>query len=348
MLLARPSMGLALSNTAVLSRIAPRSLANRLTVDTHASLVEFATEIHYDVGQVARELEQFRSALTRELERIGLAAGVAGTHPSAGWQHNRVSDTERYRRLALSMRSLLNGPPTCGLHVHVGVPDAEDAIRLLNAFGSAAPLLLALSANSPFFQGGDSGLCSVRTILLERFPRSGTARRYHSYADYVGAIDQLIAAGALADPSYLWWDVRLQPALGTVEVRVMDGQSAVTETVALAALVQSMARLELEEGHPLGCAPSPEALRENRFLAARDGLDARLVSQHGGLTPVRELVHVLIDQCRPHARALGCAPQLDGIAQLLQQTGAERQRAWRRDDGDFTRVMPRLAELFAP
>ena len=136
-------------------------------------------------------------------------------------------------------------------------------------------MLLALSANSPFSQGRDSGFASARTVIFQGFPRTGTARRFADYTDYVEAVDPLIASGALPDPSFLWWDVRLQPPLGTVEVRVMDAQSSVADSAPLIALVQSLAPLMLE-GEPPNGATAPEILAENRFLAARDGLQAKL------------------------------------------------------------------------
>jgi glutamate---cysteine ligase / carboxylate-amine ligase len=344
MLLERPSLTLSQCNTGVIDAVS-EPMGARLKVETHASVVEFATRIHPNVRGAAIELLGLRRALALELAPLGLAAAVAGTHPLGRWDGNRVSDAERYERLGQSMRSLLEGPPTMGLHVHVGVPDPEDAVRVLNAFRAAAPLLLALGANSPFCQGRDGGLCSERTLLLERFPRSGLPRRYRSYADYVLAIDGLIAGGALQDPTYLWWDVRLQPALGTVEVRVMDGQSQVSESAALAALVQSMARLELEEG-AVALEVGPELLRENRFIAARDGMDAALIASDGNRTQVRLLVDVLLDRCRPHAAALGCADELDRVEALAERTGADRQREWLDETRCFGEVSARLAGCF--
>src|SRR5205085_10077741 len=139
-----------------------------------------------------------------------------------------------------------------------------DAIRLLNGLRNRIPVLLALSANSPFWQGRDSGFASARTLLFQAFPRTGVPRWFANYADYVEAVDGLIASGAVPDPSLLWWDIRLQPALGTVEVRVMDAQSSGREVAPLVALIQSLARLELEgerSAVPLGA----EVLAENRF-----------------------------------------------------------------------------------
>jgi carboxylate-amine ligase len=232
------------------------------------------------------------------------------------------------------------------LHVHVGVPAPEDAIRVLNGLRRNAPVLLALSGNSPFWQGRDMGFSSARTVIFQAFPRTGLQRSFDSYRDYVDAVDSLIASGAVPDPGFLWWDVRLQPALGTIEVRVMDAQSTVSEVGPLVALIQSLARLELE-GHHSTPAPCPEALAENRFLAARDGIEARLIDPTTRrLIPAREMLEALLAECRPHAHALGCAGELERVRDLAAATGADRQRSLAAADGGLEHLLACLAEQF--
>ena len=271
---------------------------------------------------------------------MGLTVAAAGTHPLTVREETEVSGATRYRALDDSLRVLARREPTMALHVHVGVPAPEDAIRLLNGLRHRVPVLLALSANSPFWQGRDSGFASARTVIFQAFPRAGLPRCFADYADYVEAVDALIASGAIPDPSFLWWDVRLQPALGTVEVRVMDAQSRVREVTPLVALIQSLARLELE-GEPPSVMPSAEVLAENRFLAARDGMDARLIDPAARcLIPVREMLDSLLADCCPHALALGCAGALDRVEHLAAANGAERQR-------EFVAHKRRLDELVA-
>ncbi len=200
------------------------------------------------------------------------------------------------------------------------------------------PVLLALSANSPFWRGRDSGFASARTLIFQAFPRAGLPPCFADYADYVKSIDPLIAYGAIPDPSFLWWDVRLQPALGTVEVRVMDAQSQTRDVTPLVALIQSLACLELEEAPP-SVVPSPEVLAENRFLAARDGMDARLIDAEAGcLVPLREALDSLLTDCREAAVRLGCGGVLDRVQHLADTNGAERQRR-------FVTLNPRLDHL---
>jgi carboxylate-amine ligase len=316
--------------------------------ETHAGVVELATGVHRDVDGVTGELVWLRRRFQRELRTMGLSAAAAGTHPLTVWSETKVSGTPRYRHLGESMRVLAQREPTMALHVHVGVPEPEEAIRVFNGLRRHTPVLLALSANSPFWQERDTGFASVRTLIFQAFPRSGLPRSFNEYADYVDAVDPLISSGALADPSFLWWDVRLQPALGTVEVRVMDAQSMVGHVGPLVALVQSLARLELE-GNPSGATPGAEVLAENRFLAARDGMAARLIDPAAGrLVPVGEILDGLLADCRPHALALGCLGALDRVKRLSFANGADRQRALAARDGSLEHVVSHLAEQFRP
>jgi carboxylate-amine ligase len=241
---------------------------------------------------------------------------------------------------------LAHREPTMALHVHVGVPAPEDAVRVLNGLRRNLALLLALSANSPFLQGSDSGFASARTVVFQAFPRTGPPRRFSDYADYVGAVDALIASTAIPDPSFVWWDVRLQPTLGTVEVRVMDAQAELEDVAPLVALIQSLARLELE-GEPSRATPSAEALAENRFLAARDGMDARLIDAGGRrLVPARDMLEVLVGECLPHAFALGCVGALERVFQLADRGGADRQRQIATHGGTLADVVSTLADRF--
>jgi carboxylate-amine ligase len=344
MLLHPSDCSLAQSSDWALARLSDE-LSAHVCPETHASVIELATGVHADAAGAVAELAALRGGLAAELHGMGLRAAAAGSHPLARPAETRVSRSERYRKIADSMRSLAFREPTLALHVHVGVPDPEDAIRLLNGLRDAVPLLLALSANSPFCQGRDTGFASVRTLIFQGFPRTGTARCFADYGDYVDAVDALIASGAIPDPSFLWWDVRLQPALGTVELRAMDAQTTIADSAALIALVQALARLEVE-GESIDGRVAPEVLAENRFLAARDGLDARLIDPVARrLVPARALIDGLLSRCRDHVDPTGSV-EFERIARLVLANGADRQRAWAREGG-LRAVISTLAQRFA-
>ena len=332
---------------AVLPEVPP-DLAAHMTAETHGAATELATDPYATVGEAIEQLAHLRSRLEDVLERHGLRAAAAGTHPSTVWHETVVSSGSRYQFVYGSMRELARREPTFALHVHVGVEDAEDAIRLHRRLRAHLPLMLAVSVNSPFWQGRDTGLASARTPLFQAFPRVGIPRSFRSYADYVEAVDLLVRCGAIPEPTFLWWDARPQPRFGTVEVRIMDVQTSVDETAALVALVQSVARREVVEKETIrAVGHSPEVLVENRFLAARDGMNARLIDPtRERRVPARAQLEELLDICAPHAEALGCAAELDGVRRLAARTGADRQLEIARDEARLPGLGAALADAF--
>jgi carboxylate-amine ligase len=332
----------------VLERL-PQSLIGHVSAETHQAMIELRTDPHQSVGAVIAQLRRLREELVVLLERMGLAAAAAGTHPLAIWSETEVTSASRYEVIRGTMRDLTTREPTFALHVHIAVPDPERAMDLYNRFRAHLPLLLALSGNSPFWRGREAGFASIRTVLFQAFPRTGMPRRYGSYSEWVETVDLQLRAGALPEPTFLWWDVRPQPRLGTVEVRVMDAQSRLAETATLVALVQAIARLELEEGYASEqIVSSEEVLAENRFLAARDGVDARLIDPiTESLRPFNDQLIELLEFVDPHAAALGCRDQLERVGALAAAPGAARQRAHPADEAGLARMVAALAGVFA-
>jgi glutamate---cysteine ligase / carboxylate-amine ligase len=328
--------------------VLPDELAGYVSAETHQGAVELQTDPHATVAQAAAQLGSLRARLAGALETIGLAAGGAGTHPTAVWNETEVTEASRYQVIHQTMRDLASREPTFALHVHVGVPDADRAILLYDRLRAHLPTLLALSGNSPFWQGRDAGFASTRTILFQAFPRTGMPRRYASYDEWVEAVDLQIRAGALPEATFLWWDVRPQPRFGTVEVRIMDAQARVEDTAALVALVQSIARLELEEGYVAdNLVAAEEVLAENRFIAARDGVHARLIdTTKESLRPLADIVDDLLAAAAPHAEALGCAAELARVPALAAAPGAARQRAYQADARGLNSLVEALAAGF--
>jgi carboxylate-amine ligase len=348
MILDPATLSLAQSSDQALQAL-PDELAGHASAETHEAAIELATSPCSSVEEAGSQLVELRRALAAELCDADLSAASAGTHPLATWTDTRVSGGARYQLIYQTMRELARREPTFALHVHIGVPDAESAIVMLNRLRAHVPLLLALSANSPFWQGRDTGLASARTPIFQAFPRVGIPREFDSYADYVETVDRLLRCDAFPEPSFLWWDLRPRPRFGTIELRVMDAQSTAERSVALTALVQALAHLELEEGYAdplLRC--SPELLDENRFLAARDGIDARLLDPVSETRrPVRAQLSELLDAAAPHAQELGCEPELELVAEIALDGGAERQRRIARRAG-IPGVMRALAAEFRP
>lgn len=331
----------------VLGMLSP-TLVGYVSAETHQAAIELRTDPSESVGEAIAQLRRLREQLASLLERMGLAVAAAGAHPMALWSETQVTSASRYRLIRQTMRDLTTREPTFALHVHIAVPEPERAIDLYNRLRAHLPLLLALSGNSPFWRGRDAGFASTRTILFQAFPRTGVPRRYGSYSEWVETVDLLLRAGALPEPTFLWWDVRPQPRFGTIEVRVMDAQSRLADTAALVALTQSIARLELEEGYAseeIVCAE--EALAENRFLAARDGGEASLIDPTTeSLRPLGDELGELLGSVRHHAAALGCQDELGRIPALAAATGASRQRAHLESEEGLVGLVAGLAAVF--
>jgi glutamate---cysteine ligase / carboxylate-amine ligase len=324
-------------------------LAGHCSAETHEAALELNTRPHATVGGAIAELGRLRERLARHARDLGLATAAAGMHPAPMAEDPRVSPARRYQVVQRTMRGIARREPTFALHVHVGVADPDSAIRLLNRLRAHLPLLLALSASSPLWRGRATGLASNRTILFQAFPRTGLPRRFEDYADWVSTVDLLLRSGAIPEPTFLWWDARPQPRFGTVEVRIMDAQPRLEATAALCALVQALARLELEEGYASReLVHAQEALAENRFLAARDGIAAELIDPiQARRVPLAHQLATILAAAAPHASALGAAHELAAIPALVAAPEAARQEALAAGGGVGALVSD-LARRFHP
>jgi carboxylate-amine ligase len=249
----------------------------------------------------------------------------------ASFEDARLSRSPRYRQVSDSLQGLLRSPPAA-LHVHVGMPDPETAIRAANGLRRHLPLILSLAANSPFWNGRDSGLASARTAVLRSYPRYGVPRWFRDWEDFCACARELTVAAAVPDYTYFWWDVRPHPQLGTVEIRAADAQFSVARTVALAALMHALARMAAESPPPP--YQSRETIEAACYQASRYGLDARLPDDDGELVPARELARRVVERSLPYAVELAADAALGGVEEiLLDGNGAEVQRRVQRRRG---------------
>jgi carboxylate-amine ligase len=300
--------------------------AERVSTEIFAEQIELKTGICHDADQVLRELREMRGAVAG----AGFRLLGAGLHPLSSDEPRLVSKP-RYEVVRKDFGSLLRTPP-CGLHVHVGISDPDLAVGLANAFRLYLPALQALSANSPFQAGADSGHASARTSVVRSYPRFQLPRRFRDYEDFCRVADQLIAAAGVDDYTYIWWDVRPHPRLGTVEVRAVDVQTDALGSSALAALIQAIAASELDR--PSDADLSREALEESYFQAASHGLDARILLDSARPEPAREACRRMLERVRPYARDLGAEPALTEIERVLREgNGADEQRRVHREAG---------------
>jgi glutamate---cysteine ligase / carboxylate-amine ligase len=313
------------------------------------SVLEISTPPCADIAEAGERLRALRGAVAQTAERRGLTIGSAGTHPFALWEDQRVTGQERYRDLVSALRFVARQEIIFGLHVHVGIDDADKAIHVTNGMRQHVPLLLALSANSPFWRAQPTGLASTRMPIFRAFPRVGMPPYYNDWNDFARRIDYLVEAGAIADYTYLWYDVRPHPNLGTVEIRAMDAQTRVEHTLGLAALIQAMVR-ELAEEFDAGAPPARyphEILDENRWLAARHGLEGELVDvPQTSRIATRALARRIVERLEPHAQDLGGAADLEAVGDLIERgNGAQRQRVVYEANQDFAEVVREVVSV---
>jgi glutamate---cysteine ligase / carboxylate-amine ligase len=310
------------------------------------SVLEISTDPCENVTEAGAQLRALRHQVVETAGGKGMAIGSAGTHPFAMWEDQRIVARPRYRDLISALRFVARQELIFGMHVHVGVDDPDKAIHVANGMRVHIPVLLGLSANSPFWRADTTGMASTRTPIFRAFPRVGVPPTYEDWADYERRIEFMIRAGVIEDYTYLWHDVRPHPSFGTVEIRVMDSQTHVEHSLGLAALVQGLVR-ELSEhfeaGEKLSRYPY-EMLDENKWLAARHGLEGELVDlPSSDRVPTRALARRLLDRIREHCADLGSLSDLEAVEDLLVRgNGAARQVVVYEANHDLREVMAEI------
>jgi carboxylate-amine ligase len=310
------------------------------------SVLEISTEPCDNTAQAGEQLRSLRRQVIQTAGAKGLKIGAAGTHPFAMWEDQRIVARPRYRDLISALRFVARQELIFGVHVHVGVDDPDKAIHVANGMRVHMPVLLALSANSPFWRADATGLASTRTPIFRAFPRVGIPPTYKDWEDYEKRIEFMTKARVIEDYTYLWHDVRPHPTFGTVEIRVMDSQTRVEHTVGLAALVQGLVK-ELSEHFDAGKRLSRypfEMLDENKWLAARHGLEGELVDLPSSeRVATRALARRLHDRIREQLQDLGSADDLDAVEDLLERgNGAARQVVVYEANHDLREVMAEI------
>jgi len=301
-------------------------------------------------ADVDRELRKLRAYVASVATQKSLRVGSAGTHPFSLFEAQRITARDRYRALVDQMQYVARRELIFGLHVHVAVDDAEKAIQVVNGLLVELPVLLALSASSPFWRGEATGLASTRQMVFAAFPRSGPPPRFRDYADYAEVVGQLEKTGCIADYTHIWWDIRPHPRLGTVEIRICDAVTRVEHAVGLAAYCQALVKLYCERFDAGEEIKSFHRIltSENKWLAARYGLEAPLMdlaTEARNRVPVAQLVRRRLKELEPHARELGSSDALDLVREILSNgNGADRQLRVYNANRDIVEVVREIAD----
>ena len=330
----------------------PAELCDQVHPELHQSVLELATSPCEGVGAAGKELAELRRAVIATAAGEGLAIGAAATHPFASANEQVTTDKPRYRELIDELGIIALREVIFGTHVHVAIQDPDRAIYVADGIRRYLPLFLALSVNSPFWEGERTGLMSSRVPVFRSFPRQGIPPHYGTWEIYSHRVGQMMRAGAISDYTFMWWDVRTHARLGTVETRVFDQQTRIEDTVALAALNVSLAHrlcALYDAGEPLIEYPT-ELIDDNKIRAARHGIEGKLVDfRAGAQVEAVEMAHELVELLAPDADALGCGVELAGIDGILERgTGAQRQLAIWEETGDLAQLTAEIAEHTKP
>jgi glutamate---cysteine ligase / carboxylate-amine ligase len=322
---------------------------DRVKPELMQSVLEIATVPHDSVGAAGEELRELRETVRGAAERNGMLLAASGTHPSALWEDQLIVERPRYQELAAELGYIARQELIFGTHVHVGVTGPNKAIYIADGIRKHLPLLLALSANSPLWRGEKTGMMSSRTPVFRAFPRVGIPPHYGSWEIYSGRVNLLVEAGVIPDYTYLWFDVRPHPRLGTVEVRVFDQQTRLESTVALAAMVVALVHRYstlFDDQQALVEVPT-ELIDDNKVLAALRGTDGELVDlPRAEQRPATEMATRLLEELREHAQEVGCDSELEGVRALIEGgTGAHRQlEVLERTGGDVSALIAALCD----
>ena len=314
------------------------------------SVLEISTPVCETAGDVDRELRKLRTHVTQAARTHHLRVGSAGTHPFSLFERQRITARDRYRALVDQMQYVARRELIFGLHVHVAVDDPDKAINVVNGLLVDLPLLLGLSASSPFWRGEPTGLASTRQPIFAAFPRSGPPPRFRDYEDYAEVIGYLEHTGCIADYTHIWWDIRPHPQLGTVEIRICDSVTRVEDAVAIAAFCQALVKLYCEQFDEEGEVPSYHRLltTENKWLSVRYGLQAPLMdlaTKRRNRVAAAQLVRRRLRELEPHARELGSERELEGVREILRRgNGSDRQLRVYNANRDIVEVAREIAD----
>jgi carboxylate-amine ligase len=326
-----------------------RVMKEKVKSEMHQAVVEVGTGVCKDMAEAREDLVTLRRQMVDLAHQNGLELVAGATHPFADWRVQDISPDERYLQVVEDMQLVARSNLIFGLHVHVGIEDRETAIHLMNQVRYFLPHLLALSANSPFWLGMNTGLKSYRCKVFDKFPRTNIPDEFASWADYERFVNLLIRTNCIDNAKKIWWDVRPHPFFPTIEVRICDLPMRVDETLAIAALIQATVYMlwMQHSGNRSWRTYSRALIMENKWRASRYGIDGALID-FGRETevPERQLVGEYLQIVADAARALGSEGELEHIQWILQHgTGADRQlKAFERANGDLRSVVQYMAE----
>ncbi len=332
-------------------------LAERVKPEMHQSVIEIGTGVCANIKEAKAEIRSIRQQIIGLARQNGLRLAAAGTHPFAQWRDQEIYPDDRYRMIVEDMKMVARANLIFGLHVHIGIEDRETAIQIMNAARYFLPHILALSVNSPFWQGMDTGLRSYRCKVFDKFPRTNIPDLYNSWSEFENYVNLLIKTNCMDNAKKIWWDIRPHPHFPTLEFRICDIPMRVDETIAIAALCQAVvAKLyRLHEQNLSFRHYSRALIMENKWRAARYGLGGKLIDfGKQAEVPVRDLICEILEFVSDVTGELDSKEEIAYITRILDEgSGADRQLRVFGETGDLNQVVDYVIEqteqgLFQP
>lgn len=323
-------------------------LQERIKQEMHQAVVETGTNVCTNIQEARDEVVFLRQKLIELASKQDLKVAAAGTHPFSDWQHQLITEDDRYNKLIDEMRDVARGNLIFGLHVHVGIDDRNDAVKIMNQLRYFLPHIFALSVNSPFWCGRNTGFHSYRAKVFDKFPRTGIPEHFESASDYDDYLKLLIKTNCIDNGKKIWWDLRMHPFFPTIEFRICDVPMRVDETICLASIMQALvAKLYTLKEKNLSYRTYPKYLiNENKWRAGRYGIGANLIDF--GIeseVPFSDLVNELIDFIWDTGVKLGCSEDISYVGKIMAHgTGADRQLRVFDETNDLNAVVDYIVE----
>ena len=323
-------------------------IAEKVKAEMHQAVVEVGTKVCRDIKEAREDMRSLRREMISVASENGLLLGSASTHPFADWKVQEIYPDERYYRVVEDMQLVARANLVFGLHVHVGIEDRDTAIHIMNSMRYFLPHILALSSNSPFWMGMETGFKSYRSKVFERFPRTGIPDVFANWADYETFVNLLIKTNCIDNGKKIWWDIRPHPFFETIEIRVCDIPMRLDETLAIAALIQATAAMlyKLHASNKSYRIYGRALISENKFRACRYGLDGKLIDfGKEEEVPIRKLMLEYLHLIDDVVDELGSRDEINYIHEMLNMgSGADRQLKVFRETGDLKKVVDYIVE----
>lgn len=323
-------------------------LQERVKQEMHQAVVEVGTNICHNIQEARDEVTYLRKMILGLADEQNLRIAAAGTHPISDWQAQLITDNERYDKLIDEMRDVARSNLIFGLHVHVGIESRNEGIQIMNAVRYFLPHIYALSTNSPFWCGRNTGFKSYRSKVFDKFPRTGIPDFFSSAAEYDEYINLLVKTGCIDNGKKIWWDIRLHPFFDTIEFRICDVPMRVDETICLAALMQALvAKIHKLHRQNLNFRPYRRILiNENKWRAARYGIKSKLIDfGKQEEVPFNHLAQELLDFIDDVVDELGSRHEVEYLNKILEMgTGADRQLSVYNQTQDLRKVVDYIVD----